>query len=174
MGHDRQSRMPRHTSGLPLTADQRSVPSFFALGPTGDLPPLTCYLAGRADEVGCVRMRRYFEREAREPLGLGIGFLSQRVDGQRTAWRERLRLERASFLFSTLVHAIALSAIISRMGVVQFAPAENESVEVEIVTKQEFPSADSPHVADEAAVQPSASELGQQSSLMPGPAARRL
>jgi len=57
------------------------------------------------------------------------------------------------------------------MGVVQFAPAENESVEVEIVTKQEFPSADSPHVADEAAVQPSASELGQQSSLMPGPAA---
>jgi hypothetical protein len=54
-------------------------------------------------------MRRYFESEAKEELG-GKS-LSQLVDGQPAARRERLRLERESFLLSALVHAIVLSAI---------------------------------------------------------------
>ena len=113
-------------------------------------------------------MRRCFESEAKEELG--IASPSQLVDGQRTAWRE-LRLKGEGFLLATLVHAIVLSAIISRMGVVQFAPAENESVEVEIVTKVEVPTAPSPRPADEPAVQPSVSKPRQQTTLIPAPAA---
>lgn len=116
-------------------------------------------------------MRRYFEREAKEPQEPGIASLSQLVDGQRAVGRARFRLESVCFLLSALGHAIVLSAIISRLGVVQFAPAENASVEVEIVTKLEVPSANSPRLADEPAVQPSASEVPQQTNLTPGPAA---
>jgi hypothetical protein len=68
------------------------------------------------------------------------------------------------------MHVIVLSAIISRMGVVQFAPAENENVEVEIVTKLEVPAAQSPRPADESAVRPSTSEPRQQTTPMPGAA----
>jgi hypothetical protein len=80
-------------------------------------------------------------------------------------------LERGSFLLSALVHAIVLPAVISRMGVVQFAPAENESMEVEIVTKLEVPAAYSPRPVDEPAVQPSAADPRQQTTPVPGPAA---
>ena len=116
-------------------------------------------------------MRRYFEKEAGEREDLGIDSLSQLADGQRAARRAPLQLGRRSFLLSALAHAVVLSAIILGMGVVQFAPAENESVEVEIVTKVDVPVAHSPRLPDEPAVQPSASELGQQTALMPGPAA---
>ena len=125
--------------------------------------------AGPADEVGSVRMRRYFESEAKEEPGIDSS--SQLVDGQRAARRERLRLERESFLLATLAHAVVLAAVISRMGVAQFAPTENESVEVEIVAKLEVPAAHSPRPADEPAVQPSVSEPRKQTTLMPRPAA---
>jgi cytoskeletal protein RodZ len=121
------------------------------------------------NEVGCVRVRRYFESQAKEEPG--IDPLSRLVDGQRAAPRERLRLEKGSFFLSTLVHAVVLSAVISRMDVVQFAPVENQNVEVEMVTKLEVPATQSPRPADEPAVQPSASELRQQTSPIPGPAA---
>ena len=135
----------------------------------GDLRLQCAISAEPADEFGYVRMRRYFESGAKEELG--INPFSQLVDGQPAARRERLRLESESFLLSALVHAIVLSAIISRMGVVQFAPAENQSVEVEIVTKLEVPAAHSSRPADDPAVRPSASEPPQQTTLMPGPAA---
>jgi hypothetical protein len=37
MGQKCQSRISRHASGLTLTADRRSVPSFFALGPKPEI-----------------------------------------------------------------------------------------------------------------------------------------
>ena len=78
--------------------------------------------------------------------------------GNQLPGESGFRLERESFLFSALAHAIILSAIVSRIGVEQFAPAENDGVEVEIVAKLEVPAAHSPRPADEPAVRPSASE----------------
>ena len=48
--------------------------------------------------------------------------------GKQLPGESGFRLERESFLLSALAHAIILSTIMSRMGVVQFAPAENEGV----------------------------------------------
>jgi hypothetical protein len=102
---------------------------------------------GLADEVGSLRMRRYFETEAEEEPT--IDTLFQLANGQPAARREWLRLEQESFLLSALLHDIVLSDIISRIGAVQFAPAENENVEVEIVAKLEVPAARSPRRADQ-------------------------
>lgn len=79
--------------------------------------------------------------------------------------------QRESFLFSVLAHAVVVSAILSRMGVAQFAPAETDNVEVEIVTRLEAPAANGPRPADEPAIQPSTSEPPRQAPAMPVPAA---
>jgi cytoskeletal protein RodZ len=114
-------------------------------------------------------MHRYLETRAKEPQEPGIDPLSQVVDGKRVAPREALRLERGSFLLAALGHAILLSAIVSRLGVVQFAPAENESVEVAIVTTLEIPAARSSRPTNEPAMQQPDSEPRRQAT--PTPAA---
>jgi len=112
-------------------------------------------------------MHRYFERRAKEPQEPAIDRLSQIVDGKRGAPRAQLQSESGSFLLAALGHAILLSAIVSRVGVVQFAPAENESVEVAVVTNLEIPAARSSRLTNEPAMPQSASEPRQQASLTP-------
>ena len=107
------------------------------------------------------RMHRYLERQP------GIDFLSRVVDGKRVAPREPLRLERASFLLAALGHAILLSALVSRTGVEQFAPAVNESVEVAVVTNLEIPAARGSRPTNEPAMQQPASEPRRQAALTP-------
>jgi hypothetical protein len=110
-------------------------------------------------------MRRYFASRGEEALGADSN--SQPIDGQRDSRRERWALERGILPFSALAHAIVLFAVVSRTGVVPFAPAENESVEVEMVAKGEVGAAQNLGPAGGPAVP---SEPRQEAALMPGPA----